>query len=36
MKNRLPNRSHFRSTEIWQTASDLERFENAGWLGRYF
>jgi uncharacterized protein (DUF1501 family) len=22
-----PNRSHFRSTEIWQTASDSERFE---------
>jgi uncharacterized protein (DUF1501 family) len=31
-----PNRSHFRSTEIWQTASDSERFENTGWLGRYF
>jgi uncharacterized protein (DUF1501 family) len=31
-----PNRSHFRSTEIWQTASDAERFERYGWLGRYF
>lgn len=31
-----PNRSHFRSTEIWQTASDSERFEKYGWLGRYF
>jgi uncharacterized protein (DUF1501 family) len=31
-----PNRSHFRSTEIWQTASDSNRFENYGWLGRYF
>jgi uncharacterized protein (DUF1501 family) len=31
-----PNRSHFRSTEIWQTASDSNRFENTGWLGRYF
>lgn len=31
-----PNRSHFRSTEIWQTASDAERNENHGWLGRYF
>lgn len=31
-----PNRSHFRSTEIWQTASDADRFESAGWLGRYF
>ena len=31
-----PNRSHFRSTEIWQTASDSEKFENYGWLGKYF
>ena len=31
-----PNRSHFRSTEIWQTASDSTRFEQYGWLGRYF
>jgi uncharacterized protein (DUF1501 family) len=31
-----PNRSHFRSTEIWQTASDSNRFEKYGWLGRYF
>jgi uncharacterized protein (DUF1501 family) len=31
-----PNRSHFRSTEIWQTAVDADRFENSGWLGRYF
>jgi uncharacterized protein (DUF1501 family) len=31
-----PNRSHFRSTEIWQTASDADRFEKHGWLGRYF
>lgn len=31
-----PNRSHFRSTEIWQTASDAHRFESTGWLGRYF
>ena len=31
-----PNRSHFRSTEIWQTASDASRFETTGWLGRYF
>jgi uncharacterized protein (DUF1501 family) len=31
-----PNRSHFRSTEIWQTASDSDRFERYGWLGRYF
>jgi uncharacterized protein (DUF1501 family) len=31
-----PNRSHFRSTEIWQTASEADRFESYGWLGRYF
>jgi uncharacterized protein (DUF1501 family) len=31
-----PNRSHFRSTEIWQTASDSEKVESYGWLGRYF
>jgi len=31
-----PNRSHFRSTEIWQTASDSARVEKYGWLGRYF
>src|SRR5579859_5325969 len=31
-----PNRSHFRSTEIWQTASDSARAEQYGWLGRYF
>ena len=31
-----PNRSHFRSTEIWQTASDATRVEKYGWVGRYF
>jgi len=31
-----PNRSHFRSTEIWQTASDSDKFTQTGWLGRYF
>ena len=31
-----PNRSHFRSTEIWQTASDAEQTESEGWLGKYF
>jgi uncharacterized protein (DUF1501 family) len=31
-----PNRSHFRSTEIWQTASDAQKVESYGWLGRYF
>ncbi len=31
-----PNRSHFRSTDIWMTATDSDRFSNLGWLGRYF
>lgn len=31
-----PNRSHFRSTEIWQTSSDADRNDYTGWLGRYF
>src|SRR5271169_6981248 len=31
-----PNRSHFRSTGIWQTASDSEKYEKYGWIGRYF
>lgn len=31
-----PNRSHFRSTEIWQTASDSDKNEKYGWVGRYF
>ena len=31
-----PNRSHFRSTEIWQTATDADKYDNHGWLGRYF
>ena len=30
------NRSHFRSTDIWNTASDADTFLNTGWLGRYF
>jgi uncharacterized protein (DUF1501 family) len=31
-----PNRSHFRATEIWQTASDADKYLTDGWLGRYF
>jgi uncharacterized protein (DUF1501 family) len=31
-----PNRSHFRSTEIWQTAADSDKNEHYGWIGRYF
>ncbi|MFC7774009.1 DUF1501 domain-containing protein [Flavobacterium sp. GCM10027622] len=30
-----PNRSHFRSQEIWQTATASNHYENNGWLGRY-
>ena len=30
-----PNRSHFRSTDIWMTASDADEFWTHGWLGRY-
>ncbi len=30
-----PNRSHFRSQEIWQTATDSNQYLNEGWLGRY-
>lgn len=31
-----PNRSHFRSLEIWHTASPAEKSWTTGWLGRYF
>lgn len=31
-----PNRSHFRSMEIWHTATDSDRFSKTGWVGRYF
>jgi uncharacterized protein (DUF1501 family) len=30
-----PNRSHFRSTDIWHTASSSSEYLNSGWLGRY-
>jgi uncharacterized protein (DUF1501 family) len=30
-----PNRSHFRSQEIWQTASASSEYKSEGWLGRY-
>src|SRR5947199_2932044 len=29
-----PDHSHFRSTEIWQTAAPT-KYEHTGWLGRY-
>lgn len=30
-----PNRSHFRSQEIWQTASASNEYKTEGWLGKY-
>lgn len=30
-----PDRSHFRSMDIWQSASDSDKYVNTGWLGRY-
>lgn len=30
-----PVRSHFRSMDIWQTASDADEYLQSGWLGRY-
>lgn len=31
-----PNRSHFRSIEIWDTASDSEQVLDQGWLSGFF
>jgi len=30
-----PDRSHFRSMDIWQTGSDSNQFLTTGWIGRY-
>lgn len=30
-----PNRSHFRSMDIWHSASDADQYWDNGWLGRY-
>ncbi|RYG47237.1 MAG: DUF1501 domain-containing protein [Chitinophagaceae bacterium] len=30
-----PDRSHFRSMDIWQSASDAKEYLSTGWLGRY-
>ena len=30
-----PSRSHFVSTDIWQTASDHDKMLDSGWIGRY-
>ncbi len=32
----LPNKSHFRSTDIWTSASSATDVVTTGWLGRYF
>jgi len=29
------NRSHFRSADIWNTASAADEYKSSGWLGRY-
>ena len=30
-----PDRSHFRSMDIWQTATDSNEYATTGWIGRY-
>ncbi len=30
-----PDRSHFRSMDIWQTASGSDQYLRSGWIGRY-
>lgn len=30
-----PDRSHFRSMDIWQSASESNEYKTTGWLGRY-
>ncbi|MBL7998407.1 MAG: DUF1501 domain-containing protein [Candidatus Kapabacteria bacterium] len=30
-----PDRSHFRGTDIWLTATDTDVFKDTGWVGRY-
>jgi uncharacterized protein (DUF1501 family) len=30
-----PNRSHFRSLDIWQSASDADKYVQSGWIGRW-
>lgn len=30
-----PDRSHFRSMDIWHTASDSSEYLSSGWIGRY-
>jgi uncharacterized protein (DUF1501 family) len=30
------NRSHFRSTDIWNTGSSAETFDTKGWIGKFY
>jgi uncharacterized protein (DUF1501 family) len=30
------NRSHFRSTDIWNSASSAEEYDSTGWIGRFY
>jgi uncharacterized protein (DUF1501 family) len=30
------NRSHFRSTDIWNSASSADEFDSTGWIGRFY
>ncbi|SEJ72447.1 Uncharacterized conserved protein, DUF1501 family [Dyadobacter sp. SG02] len=30
-----PNQSHYRSSDIWMTAVDAEKYSETGWAGRY-
>jgi uncharacterized protein (DUF1501 family) len=30
-----PDRSHFRSMDIWHSASDADKYLTSGWIGRY-
>lgn len=30
-----PDRSHFRSMDIWHSASDASKYVNTGWIGRF-
>ena len=31
----IPDFSHFRSMDIWESASDYNKFVTSGWMGRY-
>lgn len=31
-----PNRSHFKSMDVWETATSPEKVGRTGWIGRYF